>query len=111
MSPRIETTPAADTPRRAAPRPVYVYRLDVTYPPGSQEPGWEPPGWDALESDTDWFVDRYDEMRWVGWPQNRLYLSPRGAKRRADLLCKYGATVEIVRSMPVEWPLPADGAS
>jgi hypothetical protein len=111
MSPRLAgTTPAADTPRRA-PRPTHVYKLVIEYPPGSLEPGWEPPGWDPLETDTDWVVDEYDEMRWAGWPQNRLYLSRTGAKRRADLLRKYGAAVEVVQSLPVEWPLPADGAS
>jgi hypothetical protein len=85
-------------------RPVRVYRLDVTYPPGSLEPGWEPPGWDPLETDTDWVVTPDDDMAWAGWPKNRLYLSASSAQRRANRFRKYGATVEVERSELVLWP-------
>lgn len=77
---------------------TYVYRLDVTYPPGSLELGWAPPGW---EPEPGAYPPGEDYFR---WPANRLCLTATTAKRRADLFRKYGATVEIVRSKPVEWP-------
>jgi hypothetical protein len=80
----------------------YVYRLVVTYPEGSLEWGWEPPGWERYPEDHFYVPD--DEGVEFRWPANRLCLSPATAKRRADLFRKYGATVEIVRSLPVEWP-------
>jgi hypothetical protein len=120
MSPRIETTPAADTPRRAASHPTHVCKLVIEYPPRSLEPGWEPPGWEPdtwddgpPDSDAYMFCGPYDEYQErypFRWPQNRLYLSRSGAARRARALRKYGATVEVVQSLPVEWPTPADGA-
>ncbi len=85
---------------RAA-RPVHVFRLDVAYPPGSQEPGWEPPGWDP------------DLQPWnegsFSWPRNRRYLSRKGAEQGAGMFRKYGAKVEIVPSLPGE--LPAQDAA
>jgi hypothetical protein len=101
-------------------RATTVFRLDVTYPPGSQVPGWEPPSWDPdswddgpPDKDAYMFCGPYDEYQErypFRWPQSRLYLSRSGATRRARALRRYGAQVEVVRSLPVEWPLPADGA-
>ena len=86
-------------------RPVYVYRLDITYPPGSREWGWEPPGW--VISGPNGFEDDPGEFR---WPPERLLLSASGAKRRAELFRGYGATVEIVRSERVTWAAGESGA-
>jgi hypothetical protein len=57
-------------------RPLYAYRLIVEYPPG------------------------------VVWPQTRRYLSLSGAKKRADLLRRYGCVVGIQRSERIEWVEP-----
>jgi hypothetical protein len=81
-----------------------VYRLNVTYPPGSLEPGWEPPGWTITGPNG--YEDRPD----FRWPRERLYLSRSGAKTGADLFRKYGAEVTIERSDPVTWP-DAEGGS
>lgn len=75
-----------------------VYRLDVTYPPGSLVPGWEPAGWDPEPAPYDEDRERFR------WPVNRLCLTPTTAKRRAALFRSYGAQVEIVPSKPIEWP-------
>lgn len=86
-------------------RKVYLYRLDVTLPPGAADPGWEPQAWlDELppypvEGAPPEFLE--SSFR---WPANRPYLSRSAAKRRADLFRKYGATVSVVRSEPVTWP-------
>lgn len=87
---------------------THVYRLDVTYPPRSQEPGWEPPGWEPDYTVGPGGSD--DEFYQFRWPASRLCLSAATAKRRADLFRKYGAEVTVVRSLPVEWPAiqPAD---
>jgi hypothetical protein len=87
-----------------------VYRLAVTYPPGSLEWGWEPPGWEPDEyritSGTDAGAWDSEAFR---WPANRLCLSMGTAKRRAAIFRKYGAEVTIEPSDPVTWPAP-DGA-
>lgn len=74
-----------------------VYRLDVTYPPGSDAPGWTPEGWDPDEYRDAW-TDKFV------WPRARKFLSRRGAEDRAKLLRSYGATVTVVPSDPVTWP-------
>lgn len=79
-------------------RKTYLYRLDVTYPPGSLEWGWEPENWDPGYSAN---PESDDTFR---WPRNPLYMSASGARRRAQLFRKYGAAVAVVRSLPVEWP-------
>lgn len=81
-------------------RQIRVHKLDIEYPEGSLGLGWEPAGWER-----DDFGSR--EFR---WPQERLFLSASGARQRANLLRGYGAKVEILPSLPVEWPEPADGA-
>lgn len=92
-------------------RDVFLYRLDVTYPEGSQRPGWEPPDWrEGLAEDigragqgglsgcgADWCAD-------FTWPRRRLYVSKTAARARKRLLERFGATVTIERSLPVEWP-------
>lgn len=79
---------------KAAGKPVRVWRLDVTYPEGSDAPDWEPANW----------IPTYDpEDRGFEWPRLRLYLSRSGAESRAKLLRGYGATVTVVGSEPVEW--------
>jgi hypothetical protein len=86
-----------------AERPVYVYKLDVTYPPHSREYGWEPPGWSAGESEA--YRDGYmpDDPGEFRWPRERLYLSRSGARIGADHFRRYGATAEIIRSERVTW--------
>lgn len=84
-----------------ADRTLYVYRLEVTIPEESKAAGWRPAGY-------------YDDLNLSGplqeddgslfrWPMRRFYLSGGSANNRASLLRKWGATVEIVRSKPVEW--------
>lgn len=83
-----------------AERRTYAYRLDVTYPEGSNERGWEPKDWDGWADEG---ASR-DPSIYFQWPSVKTYLSQSAAKRRADLLRKYGASIEIVRSEPIVWP-------
>jgi hypothetical protein len=76
---------------------LYVYRLDVTLPPGSDEPGWRPAGW---QHRSDW----PDYQQRFAWPERRHYLSLGGANGQARVFRSYGAKVKIVRSNPVTWP-------
>lgn len=88
-------------------RKTYLYRLHVEYPPGSDELEWEPPGW--RDNPEHWDTDPETgapEPRWFSWPTVRLYLSQTAAKRRADLLRSYGATVTVERSQPIVWDQP-----
>jgi hypothetical protein len=108
-------------------RTLRIYRLQVTYPPGSLEYGWEPPQWreqcaqhlaeyrDALDAykanptGLPWDIpvdlpEDYD--RWPGWPVARMYFNRPHAERRADLFRKYGATVVVEASDPITWPTP-----
>jgi hypothetical protein len=90
-------------------RRVFLYRLGITYPEGSQEPGWEPPGWrEGLavdlgrgQPDDDWRPGYCYDFR---WPRRRTYLSRAAAERQARLLERCGAKVTVVQSLPVEWP-------
>jgi hypothetical protein len=88
-------------------RRVYVYRLEITYPEGSSEPGWRP----ALWSDPEFLrlfsrrTRRWYRTREFRWPHEHLYLSASGAGSRAALLRSWGAEVEVVRSLPVEFPV------
>lgn len=84
---------------------TYLYRLDVTYPPGSDEPDWAPSGWGADESH--WEQEADTGAAGVApfvWPRARTYMSRAAALRRAALLESYGATVAVCRSLPVVWP-------
>ena len=86
-------------------RTIYLYRLVVTLPPEAAEPDWEPQAW--LDQLPPYPLEGAPPEAMEGrfeWPRNRLYQSASGAKRRADLYRKYGATVTIERSAPVTWP-------
>lgn len=84
----------ADAPAKTA-RPVHVWRLDVTYPEGvdSRNP---PAGWEPIEIPP-------DDQTTFSWPRRRHYMSREGAEDRARLLRRWGCTVTVVRSRPVEW--------
>lgn len=87
-----------------SPRAVYVYRLNVLYPPGSGEPGWVPAAWpQVLAAVRDRKRRSALRKRGFRWPRNRLYLSASGAYRRASLLEWLGASVEVQRSEEVTW--------
>ena len=78
-------------------RRVYLYRLDVEYPPADFEN-------DAMR---EWVADHEQNLPWPSrfhWPSARMYLSRTAAHGRADLLRSYGATVTVVRSHPVTFP-------
>ena len=76
-----------------------VYRLDITYPPGSRALGWAPEGWECPHE------HGYDEgCAAFSWPLERLYLSWDGAHKRAKLLRNHGAEVAVATSLPVQWP-------
>ena len=62
-----------------AERPVRVYRLDVTWPPGT-----------------------------TPIPARRRYLTRRAAVHHADVLRDHGAIVTVTRSDPVTWPEPEE---
>lgn len=80
-----------------------VYRLDVTYPPGTEPgSGWAPPDYEPPD-----FYDEDATRPWT-WPRNKLFLSASGARARAELFRQYGATVVIVPSWPVIWPPETD---
>jgi len=101
----------------------YLYRVRVIkYPDGAFQPvnpndpdcdeweptpGWQPPGWRP--------EGRYTEMMGTHefvWPvTNQVYASRSTAKKRADLLTRYGANAVIERSTPIEWPEPEDEAA
>lgn len=87
-----------------ADRPLYAYRLDVTYPAGSHDaeghpiPGWEPPDWNSGTGEGFTFTREFR------WPKAKPYLSRGGAAERARILRQYGATVRIVRSNSITWP-------
>lgn len=92
-------------------RAVRVFKLDVTYPPGSLDLGWEPEGWAGV----DYQVAHGDDAgSWettvFQWPAERHFLSASGAETRAALLRGWGADVTVRPSLPVQWPV-SDGAS
>jgi hypothetical protein len=77
-------------------RPLYAYRLVVEYPEGVD---WSNPP-ELWERDPD------PEAPGFQWPQARRYLSYSGARKRADLLRRYGCVVGIQRSEPITWVEP-----
>jgi hypothetical protein len=86
---------------------VFLYRLVVTKPEGSEEPGWAPEGWEEIcEARGWWDPSAYGENDPppFGWPKRRLYLSAASAEYRAGLMRDYGATVVVERSDAVTWP-------
>lgn len=91
-------------------RPVHVYRLVIDYPEGSRQSGWRPAVWRYPPPDTPRKIRRYIRRAEFRWPRERMFLSSSGAYQRAGLLRWYGASVEVERSLAVEWPgyLPPD---
>lgn len=86
-------------------RPVYVYRLVITYPEGSHEPGWKPGCWGALlKGIKDRGQRRAVRERGFRWPRERVFLSADGAWHRAWTLTRFGAQAEVERSEAVTWP-------
>lgn len=92
----------------------YLYRARViTYPDGShttqrvcgedwqlRNPEWAPPGWNPSAE----YVARFGTDEFI-WPEERReYKSRSSAKRRAELLESYGATVVVERSSRITWP-------
>jgi hypothetical protein len=95
-----------------------LFRLEVTYPEVAMieleghypdadpedtyyglNPDWKPDGWVAPE----WWIRRFKTDAFF-WPNSRkLYYSRSGARKRAQLLESYGATVVIRRTEPVRW--------
>lgn len=80
-------------------RNIYLYRLDVTYPEIS---GSLLAIWDGLCEEMGW-VAGDGGTRPFSWPAERRFLSHAGAQNRKRLLERLGASVTIVRSLPVEW--------
>ncbi len=78
-------------------RPLYAYRLIVEYPEGVD---WTNPPhlWEEEYGN--------DPLTSFSWPQTHRYLSYSGAKKRADLLRRYGCVVGIQRSERIEWTEP-----
>lgn len=86
-------------------RKNYLYKLDIDFPEGAMDPtgrpavGWRPEGWTAEDETYARFVK--DDV--FHWPYQRVYRSYNGAFNRAELFRKYGCTVDILQSKPVEW--------
>lgn len=76
--------------------PVFVYRLRVTLPEGSEAPGWHPEGWEPA-------IFGEDDVQEFRWPTRRHCLSVATARRWKQRLEGWGATVVIERSLPVSW--------
>jgi hypothetical protein len=87
-------------------RKIYVYQLDIEYPEGSLEPGWRPACWSdpGLLAKLGRKGRRRLGRTEFKWPREHKFLSSSGAYERAWTLRYYGATVEVFRSLPVEWP-------
>jgi len=84
------------------PRYVYVYRLLIQYPEGSDQPGWQPAAWSQLARTGRWWSyvlpKRPARFR---WPRERMWLSSSAAYHRAYLLRVLGCSVTVQRSVPV----------
>jgi hypothetical protein len=93
----------------------YLYRVRITdYPEGAVEsdghpddegmvpvPGWAPPGWKPVGN----YVQILGTEQFI-WPTTKAdYRSRSTAKKRAQLLESFGATVVIERSSRITWPL------
>lgn len=77
-------------------RNLYVYRLDITKPAGSDAPDWIPDDWEAISKRHGWYEPSFH------WPTRRNYFSAEAAQRRAQLLREFGAGVAIMVGL-VEW--------
>ena len=80
-------------------RPFHVWHLDVEYPPTEPWPKGCVPGNEASYA----WAEEHDGHFW--FPRHTRYLSERTANKRAALLRTYGATVTVVRSNPVTYPI------
>lgn len=92
----------------------YVWAVEVTAMPegsttedGSFTPGWEPENWaEERASLKKAGLMRADEDEFF-WPvMDKVYMSRSTAKKRADLLERYGATATAVRGH-IEWDDPS----
>lgn len=72
------------------PRPVYVYSLVIDYPDVDDE---------VMEK---WSDITMTEPEYFKWPQERRFLSKKGAEDRASLLRDLKCYVDIIKSQPVE---------
>ncbi len=85
-------------------RETFVYRLDITYPPGSQNgSGYRPYHWDSILQSLPRLSRRRARRIGFRWPRERLYLSSSSAYRQAGWLTYLGARVTVRRSDPVTW--------
>lgn len=75
-------------------RRIYVHRLIITKPDGSDEPGWRPERWADLCVKRGWIDDDY-EIPPFRWPRQLNYFSATGAERKARFLRYLGVTVRI----------------
>ncbi len=100
-----------DEPPAVPVRRRYLYRLDVTYPPGADpsQPDYDPYWWpenigrpSATERDPESGEWIPITPRWV-WPRLRVFLGRAAAEHRADLFRHAGATVEVFLDSAVEW--------
>jgi hypothetical protein len=88
-----------------ADRQVYIYRLVVTLPEGSESWGWEPDNWAAWCKDHGWMAYDREEgvttFSWGRYTRRKHFMSNGAAERRAKWLREFGATVVVQRSLPV----------
>jgi hypothetical protein len=100
-----------------AERRLYAYRIVLTLPKGADAPGWEPEDWIEICEEKGWWssMDTYgnDEPPPFRWPRRTMYFDGPSAEKRAELLRRYGATVEVERSEPLRWSQgdPLEGAN
>lgn len=85
-------------------RSVYVYRLTVELPEGSDDPTWRPPAgtWNDDPESQPREDEEGDPIPWR-WPHRRLFTSKNTAERQAKKLRSWGATVTVEQSNPVTW--------
>ena len=85
-------------------RPTYVYRLVVTIPEGVDYSN-PPQAWtDYMTELGAWSSPNPDAPEpMFFWPARRNFLSQASAKKHAERLRSYGAAVEIVRSLALQF--------
>ena len=90
----------------------YVYRLDITYPPGSRIAGWMPPNWRDIagaygvhhwpaEEMAKWSDAELLERVPFKWPRERLFLT---RDAMAVLGCTFEEATALVRQLSREYP-------